>query len=322
MPHLNLFISHRHEDYKIAKKFRDEFERISGPACNYFLAEEIRKGDAWRGRIVDTLDKADWFILLFTDPSQNWGWCMFEAGQFEASILKRPGRGRKERRLICIHSPQAPRPDPLEPFQGVFASPDDFVSLVREFSEIVNPAIFKTKPDLLYEIAGNVCEQIKKPEVLFQSNSLTLTVLSNQNPTKNKIPPTAIIRGDRVTFRELFALLGGQFKWEKVETAARKKLDTRWLPELTRAVHAANTRKNFSAIQATISNADSTRYYRPVIRKVTYVFTEFTDDPLGKDKIKRIESALRSLEKINIELSILSSERFANLIRDSYLPND
>ena len=63
------FFSHKTKDAELAKQFRDALERVL--PLRIFLSEEMKQGNDFRREIWLALEKASFFILLFTDPSEG-----------------------------------------------------------------------------------------------------------------------------------------------------------------------------------------------------------------------------------------------------------
>ena len=43
-------------------------------------------GKPWRNKIREEIHRANWFILLLPDPSEDWDWCLYETGMFEGDL--------------------------------------------------------------------------------------------------------------------------------------------------------------------------------------------------------------------------------------------
>jgi hypothetical protein len=67
-------------------------------------------------------------LLLYLDPDQDWGWCLYEAGLFSAH-RSRDG----ERPLFCIQYPGARSPDPLSDIQTTSATLDGMKTFLETF---------------------------------------------------------------------------------------------------------------------------------------------------------------------------------------------
>lgn len=108
-----IFISHKVKDRVAAEKIRSALNLYGAGNLEIFVSERIKAGVVWNEQILTNLQKADWLILLYTDPSEEWDWCLFEAGFF-AGCAK-----GAEARLICLHTTDVPPPTPLQRWQSV-----------------------------------------------------------------------------------------------------------------------------------------------------------------------------------------------------------
>ncbi|HEX5243543.1 MAG TPA: toll/interleukin-1 receptor domain-containing protein, partial [Tepidisphaeraceae bacterium] len=82
---LRLFISHKSADRDLAKKFKDRLVILGFRDSEVYLAEEIQPGDSWHDDIMKALRESHALIFLYTDPSHDWDWCLFECGFFAGS---------------------------------------------------------------------------------------------------------------------------------------------------------------------------------------------------------------------------------------------
>lgn len=113
-----IFVSHKSSNAKLASTII-EILKSEMKDVDFFLSEKINPGENWRVDIVKALRSAECMLLLYLDPDQDWGWCLFEAGLFSAH-RSRDG----ERPLYCIQYPGAQPPDPLSDIQTTSATPD------------------------------------------------------------------------------------------------------------------------------------------------------------------------------------------------------
>ena len=100
MSKIEVFLSHKAKDGALAKHIRDVLAPLL-PDLGIFLSEEIDKSKDFRDEILKKLAKARFFILLYTDPSEDWSWCFFEAGAFHSA---RPEKGARKRQIYCLHT--------------------------------------------------------------------------------------------------------------------------------------------------------------------------------------------------------------------------
>ena len=93
----SVFFSHKVNDKEVTKsliKLLDgHTENVSFP-----ISEQIEKGTRWRKAIADLLNRANFLVLVFTDPNEDWGWCLYESGFFDALS---PGRKHVAASGVC-----------------------------------------------------------------------------------------------------------------------------------------------------------------------------------------------------------------------------
>jgi hypothetical protein len=82
-----IFLSHKKCDENCAKDLRAILRKPCGGKLDIKLMEEIPKGKEWREWIKENLAVADMLLLLYTEPTLDWNWCLFEAGIFTGSNL-------------------------------------------------------------------------------------------------------------------------------------------------------------------------------------------------------------------------------------------
>lgn len=117
MSKVKAFLSHKAKDAALAKKVGEALSSVF-PDLEIFLSEEIPKSDDFRRKIWDALDKAKFFILLYTDPSDDWSWCFFEVGAYR-SIWR--DQSRNLHPIYCLHPKESPPPSPLSNLQTIRA---------------------------------------------------------------------------------------------------------------------------------------------------------------------------------------------------------
>ena len=79
----NIFISHRHQDARLAKALHDEIARwLNGKGEIHLssLPGKGRPGNDLNEFLKDKLKETDLFILLFTLADEDWSFCMWELG--------------------------------------------------------------------------------------------------------------------------------------------------------------------------------------------------------------------------------------------------
>jgi TIR domain len=109
-----VFISHKHEDHALAVVLKKAIQSLNKDLIDCFVSGvDITAGRDWRREIRSALARSHILLLLFTAPSKNWDWCLFETGlytRFDRSEI---------RSVICLFNPVAASPSPLADLQGV-----------------------------------------------------------------------------------------------------------------------------------------------------------------------------------------------------------
>lgn len=110
-----VFISHKHDDHDAADRLADALGNLSDRIRCFVSGSDLAAGSDWNAEIRSQLLASDLLILLFTEPSKNWDWCLYEAGLFTSL--------GDEHSVVCLYRPQGMAPSPLTTLQGVPAEP-------------------------------------------------------------------------------------------------------------------------------------------------------------------------------------------------------
>src|SRR4030095_5403636 len=113
-------VSHKHDDHKCAVTVKTELERLGGSGrieC-FVSGSDLFAGSDWATKIRAPLLKSHLLVLLFTEPSQNWDWCLYEAGLFSSL------GAAEDLSVVCLYHPQGASPRPLSNLQGVLVQDD------------------------------------------------------------------------------------------------------------------------------------------------------------------------------------------------------
>jgi len=266
---LNIFISHKHEYDAAARGIKSTLAKWGGRNLNVFISEEIPPGDDWFKWIKDRLAESNILLLLFTEPTLSWDWCLYEAGLFQRID------GNDFRRVICLHGPQIDPPRPLKHLQAVRAHPEkirEFLKALYGTSTLtgqapINPAVAEDDEELA-EGAQKICNYfgpVSKTKKHF-NKCIRIRVCNPASLGPSHIPDDATVKADADSLK-MFSLLEGTWKWKDlVEAQAQRSADARWLDELVAAVHLASQRRVFVPIQA-VYRADRGEAYRPVLTR-------------------------------------------------------
>ncbi len=124
-----VFISHKHDDHALAVEVKKAMEGLGSQGLiNCFVSGiDITAGMDWRREIRSVLARSHLLVLLFTAPSKNWDWCLYETGlytRFDTSGVAS---------VVCLFSPGQASPSPLGDLQGVPAEIDKIQEFLDRF---------------------------------------------------------------------------------------------------------------------------------------------------------------------------------------------
>jgi hypothetical protein len=86
---------------------------------------------------VEKLKKADFFLLVYTDATHDWSWCLYEAVLFDELDRTQDADSRK---FYCVHYPGSPPPDILQRLQTIAATNDDIKVWLANFYQATKQA--------------------------------------------------------------------------------------------------------------------------------------------------------------------------------------
>jgi hypothetical protein len=105
-----------------------EMEKLWGPGrptdWSFISPKRCQKGADWYKWIKDRLVESRMLLLLFTDNTGPWDWCLYEAGLFTQW-------DDDQRRIICLHTGRHP-PAPLKHLQLVPALREEIALFLRQ----------------------------------------------------------------------------------------------------------------------------------------------------------------------------------------------
>jgi TIR domain-containing protein len=122
----HVFVSHKHEDRNFALTVKKVLEGLSRRIDCFVSASDVSAGSDWNIEIRSQLARSHLLILVFTEPSRNWDWCLFEAGLFTSVGMA------EDRSVVCLYRPQGASPRPLSNLQGVPVQADALQPFLNE----------------------------------------------------------------------------------------------------------------------------------------------------------------------------------------------
>jgi hypothetical protein len=135
MPNAKIaFLSHKEKDVELAKIVKKAINRVI--PIQIFISEEIRKAEYFRQEILANLDRANCFVFIFTDPSDDWSWCFYEAGFYDRFAAQ---AGGSHRPIYCLHLPDTPPPSPLAHLPAIKAQTEDIERWLSDLCGVLKP---------------------------------------------------------------------------------------------------------------------------------------------------------------------------------------
>jgi hypothetical protein len=284
-----VFVSHKHDDHDFADTVKKTLEHLSGSGrieC-FVSGSDLSAGSDWNAKIRSQLLKSHLLVLLFTEPSQNWDWCLYEAGLFSSL------GAAEDPSVVCLYHPQGASPRPLSNLQGVPVQPEAvqqfLTQLCKETWRIAKEwrlgALVPQVPrGVIKQASAAIIEAFPKDGIgdlrvhYYPCHRLVLD-LSATNDVKKCIPHEAlVIEGEGATSTytlTLFNLAHGQRArtWGEL-VAAAGGVDEKWLTDLNERFVAALKEQLFLPSKTTpmqLLDPHSglrRRRYRPILYQI------------------------------------------------------
>ena len=266
---VRIFISHKAEDAALARSIKKIMEGYAAGRLVFHISEEIPKGTDWYRWIKDRLIESRMLLLLFTDSTAPWDWCLYEAGLFTQW-------DDDTRRIICLHTGREP-PAPLKHLQSVPALGEEIALFLRQL--LVETQLTRLESPLNASLASNpaelkrAAEKIAKAmrrETVRQEYFTKYILINVERPVRlaaEGIPDDAVIASDAESL-SLFNKKMGKWTWGDLVGSRKEGPDRRWISELNRAVSQASSRSLVGPILATLRVRQTGRSYRPILHRV------------------------------------------------------
>jgi hypothetical protein len=310
-----VFFSHRLKDKHVAHSIKQLLQRHTANV-DYFVSEDIEKGVNWRKTITAQLHHSRFLILLFTDPEEDWSWCLYETGFFDA--LTQLSDNTNTRRIHCLHHPDTGPPKPIADLQTVPATPEEIIKWLTGLFDQTQQTKTSHRdniqiPQLASEISGFFTNDHKP---LYSPKSVVVEVDRDLLDSPDDLPPNTTIQGDDAIMSELFGAHTGTLDW----TSVKNRFDTfpnsseanlNALKEISRAVYSISHNARVRPLQSIMFVEDGPKRYRPVISHAR----EFSMGRIGCE-ILLIEETGGPLQNVDKKLgALLTAIRLAVRIR-------
>ena len=283
-----VFVSHKHDDHALAETVKTTLEGLSGRIECFVSGSDLSAGSDWNAEIRSQLAKSHLLILLFTEPSRNWDWCLYEAGLFTSL-------GAEDHSVVCLHRPQNALPRPLKNLQGV---PVEAVPLRQFLSQLCKEtwrvakewrlgalvprvpqkSIEAASGDIIKAFSPKIIEALPdagKEDLIYHPCHRLVLDLGSIEKIEAGIPREAlVVEGDGATSNftlTLFDLACGRLArtWGDLVDAVGGG-DTTWLTDLDQHFVAALHEKLFLPSTSMIELWDTWHLHRRSYRAILY----------------------------------------------------
>jgi hypothetical protein len=293
-----IFVSHKHEDHGLALTVRDALHALGGGKIECFVSGvDISAGADWNREIKARLARSHLLVLLFTSPSENWDWCLYEAGlfaRFDADEVSA---------IACLHNADSGAPRPLANLQSVAAEQEPverFIGLMCHKTWCISddwrrgPLAPEVTDDQIASAAAAIVSRF--PRLTFAERShyachrVVLDLRDCDRPG-SIIPESArVVEGPAATSGftlSLFNRADGRrtLTWRDLLEAV-DGTDAEWRHQLDRRFAAALDEQLFTPISATMRAWNHGRpeqgIFKPVLYRIVRAPAVDGDDPRGR----------------------------------------
>lgn len=251
MTKFSIFLSHRSKDALVAGELRAILEGLDdSDVLRVIVSENIPKGEDWRTSIHTALASADRFLLLYTDPSQKWDWCLYESGFFSGARLIGVQTAAK---FITLHAVDVEPPSPLSNWQTVRGDANSVLQLLRELfcdtlRDGASPIAPKLKDnDRLKVAADRIATLIRPgPKPDWYTNFIRLVMAPKQVEdltARRSVPADAVVESDDLSLGLFNVKRGAGLTWGRMlagwQDPEKRELLAHWCRGLSEALCTA-----------------------------------------------------------------------------------
>lgn len=272
---LRIFISHKKEDRHIAAKLTQEikaqFDRIN---C-FSFTEEADSGERYVDRIYKNLRESDWLILIYTGPTAEWDWCMFESGFYLATR-----EYNNNSRLVCMHAPGLKPPKPLSDYHSAEASIDGLLPLLEKiYGDPPRMGVAPISRTLandnqkLKEMAERIIADFGvKPIRQWSCNYVFIELSKAQIDAmvlNGDLPDTANIKvkSNSQSFK-MFGLTDEETKWSILYDKLKENSQNEWTDNLIKCMRSSCLGEAYPPALPFYYSTNDKKTYRPVLHRV------------------------------------------------------
>jgi hypothetical protein len=267
---IQVFVSHKIGDEAIARKVVAQIEMFSGDIVFHF-SEEAPFGDTFPEWIKQNLRHSHLLLLLYTDPEENWEWCLYETG------LYTPLNEEEFGRIICIYNPESGPPKPLLLVQGVEATAHRLKGFLKQLlttTELTGAAkpLRTNIPEEALDTAARTIAQLIGPsrrETKRHNPTLVIRIPKDAEVVDGKIPQDATVESHRGAL-ELFGIDTEKLTWSGLRQTILPRQGIFWLDEISRAICEVCQGKVPQPTVSTFRETGGGKIYRPILLRTEY----------------------------------------------------
>jgi hypothetical protein len=288
-----VFVSHKQDDHTLAVTLKRVVESLSGKIECFVSGSDLVPGSDWNAEIRSQLLKSHLLILLFTEPSRNWDWCLYEAGLFTSLSVA------DDHSVVCLYHPHGSSPRPLTNLQGVPVEAEAvqrfFNDLCKETSRIArdwqlgalasrvpHEMIEKATADIIAAFPAGAAANL----TYYPCHRLVLDLGAIDHVSTGIPPEAVVVEGDGATSPftlTLFNLAPGRRRTWGDMVAAAEGAGASWLTDLDQRFVAALNEQLFSPSTSMLQLWDPWRVHRRSYRPVLYQIVREGKPRLGAD---------------------------------------
>jgi hypothetical protein len=263
-----VFLSHKIKDKHVARSIK---ELLTNHTANvdYFVSEDIEKGEHWRSVITEQLNNSRFLVLVFTDPDEDWSWSLYETGFFDA--LARADE-TQTRRIYCLHHPNKGPPTPIADLQTVPAISESVAQWLTELFDQTQQTRTQFRDDHeIPQLAKEICGFFQSDyRPLYSAKSVSIEVDRRLLGSPDDLPANSTVRGGYGLMAELFGAQTDTLEWSSVKNRFEQfpnssEVNLNALKEISRALYSISRNIRVLPLQSTIFVEQGPKRYRPVV---------------------------------------------------------
>ena len=301
---IDVFLSYLSKDEEIARTVKDELISLNERIHVFAAYDDVRSGEPWKPKLIKQLNKSMFFILIYTDPKEDWQWPICEATIFDTNHTRRNG---VDSPLCCLHDTKE-RPRPFEEYQcnlvelfspekgddnetqqlkkkNFYEEKSDIYKFLKDFLE---HTVFSGRKFEIERYRKKLTESAHRIAGAFVKNRKDDVVDQDYYPPRIEISlwPNNFENHDELLDNAIVNLKTGAGSIFKLSTKKSKDLEWKsfvdhlnaqseelgllWVEQLRKAIVFASDGGRPDPVFATFSSNHDNRFYRPLLTRQEY----------------------------------------------------